>query len=104
MISLAKTTSDHVPCVVQIGTSIPKDQVFRFENYWIDQPGFLEVVHSVWNSEVLATNTASKIAAKFKLLRRVLKKWAMSLSKIKNLLKQCNAVLLVMQYSSAGVG
>jgi hypothetical protein len=66
--------------------------------------GFLEVVHSVWNSEVLATNIASKIAAKFKLLRRVLKKWAMSLSKIKNLLKQCNAVLLVMQCSSADVG
>jgi hypothetical protein len=96
MTPLAKTTSDHVPCVVQIGTNIPKAQVFRFENYWIDQPGFLEVVHSVWNSEVLATNTASKIAAKFKLLRRVLKKWAMSLSKIKNLLKQCNAVLLVL--------
>jgi hypothetical protein len=82
--------------VVQIGTSIPKAQVFRFEYYWKDQLGFLEVVHSVWNSEVLATNTASKIAAKFKLLRRVLKKWAMSLSKIKNLLKQCNAVLLVL--------
>jgi endonuclease/exonuclease/phosphatase family metal-dependent hydrolase len=30
MIPLAKTTSDHVPCVVQIGTSIPKAQVFRF--------------------------------------------------------------------------
>jgi hypothetical protein len=74
MIPLAKTTSDHVPCVVQIGTNIPKAQVFRFENYWIDQPRFLEMVHSVWNSEVLAINTASKIATKFKLLRRVLKK------------------------------
>jgi endonuclease/exonuclease/phosphatase family metal-dependent hydrolase len=27
MIPLAKTTSDHVPCVVQIGTSIPKSIV-----------------------------------------------------------------------------
>jgi hypothetical protein len=96
MSPLAKSTSNHVPCVVQIGISIPKAQVFRFENYWIDQPGFLEVVHSVWNSEVLATDTASKIAAKFKLLRRVLKKWAMSLSKNQKSSQ-------TMQCSSAGV-
>jgi endonuclease/exonuclease/phosphatase family metal-dependent hydrolase len=33
MLSLAKTTSDHVPCMIQIGTSIPTTKVFRFENY-----------------------------------------------------------------------
>ena len=32
---LAKPTSDHVPCVVSISTSIPKAQVFRFENHWV---------------------------------------------------------------------
>jgi exonuclease III len=96
MIPLAKTTSDHVPCVVQIGTSIPKAQVFRFENFWTDQPGFLEVVQSVWASEVTASNSVSRVAAKFKNLRRALRKWAMSLSKLKNILKQNNAVLLVM--------
>jgi hypothetical protein len=50
----------------------------------------------VWNSEVLATDIASKIAAKFKLLRRVLKKWAMSLSKNQKSSQ-------TMQCSSAGV-
>jgi hypothetical protein len=30
--------------------------------------------------------------AKFKLLRRVLKKWAMGLSKLKQMVKQCNNV------------
>jgi hypothetical protein len=44
MLSLARTTSDHTPYVVQIGTMIPKAQIFQFENYWVDQPGFLEVV------------------------------------------------------------
>jgi hypothetical protein len=96
MIPLAKTTSDHVPCVVQIGTSIPKAQVFRFENFWTEQPGFLEVVQSVWASEVATPNSASRVVAKFKKLRRALRKWAMSLSKLKNILKQSNAVLLVM--------
>ena len=30
---LARPTSDHTPCVVSIGTSIPKAAVFRFENH-----------------------------------------------------------------------
>ena len=30
---LAKPISDHLPCVIEVGTSIPKSKVFRFENY-----------------------------------------------------------------------
>jgi hypothetical protein len=41
MLPLVKTTSDHVPCVVQIGTNIPKPKVFQFETHWIDQPGWV---------------------------------------------------------------
>jgi hypothetical protein len=52
-------------------------------------------VHSVWQAEVKATNSATRVVAKFKQLRRVLKKWALGLSKIKSLLKQCDAVLAV---------
>jgi endonuclease/exonuclease/phosphatase family metal-dependent hydrolase len=37
MLPLAKTTSDHVPCVIQIGTNIPKAKVFRFETHWVHQ-------------------------------------------------------------------
>jgi hypothetical protein len=36
VLPLAKTTSNHVPCVVQIGTSIPKVNIFIFENYWVN--------------------------------------------------------------------
>jgi endonuclease/exonuclease/phosphatase family metal-dependent hydrolase len=31
---LVKPTSDHLPCVVSIGTKIPRAKIFRFENYW----------------------------------------------------------------------
>jgi hypothetical protein len=41
VLPLAKIGSDHVPCVVNIDTNIPKANFFRFENYWIDLPGFL---------------------------------------------------------------
>jgi hypothetical protein len=62
----------------------------------MDQPGFLDLVTSVWNSKVKATTTSSKIAAKFKLLRRVLKRWGNTLSNLNNVIKACNEVLLVL--------
>jgi hypothetical protein len=95
MLLLARTTCDHTPCVVQIRT-IPKAQIFRFENFWVDQPGFTEVVHMVWNSDVRANNSVSRVSAKFKLLRRVLKRWAKGLSQIKNQIQECNLVISIM--------
>jgi hypothetical protein len=62
MLPLAKTTSDHVPCMIQIGTSIPKAKVFKFENYWVDQIGFLDMVKSVWSKDFRTNNSASKVA------------------------------------------
>jgi hypothetical protein len=83
---LSKPTSDHIPCMVQIDTDIPKENVFRFENFWVDQPDFFEIVQNTWNSKVRATNSVTKVTAKFKLLRRVLKKWRKGISKINNLI------------------
>jgi hypothetical protein len=39
-----KPTSGHIPCVITIQTQIPGSKVFRFENYWIAHPGFLQTV------------------------------------------------------------
>ena len=54
LLPMARPTSDHIPCKIQIGTNIPKAQTFRFENYWIDHPGFMDLVKSVWTSNVRA--------------------------------------------------
>ena len=48
---LSKSTSDHVPCVINISTSIPKAKIFRFENYWTHQEGFLPLVENVCQSK-----------------------------------------------------
>ena len=48
VLPLAKTSSDHVPCVVSIDTTIPKAKVFRFENFWVDMPGFMDCVRNSW--------------------------------------------------------
>ena len=41
---MAKPSSDHVPCMVNISTDIPKSNIFRFDNFWVDMPGFMECV------------------------------------------------------------
>ena len=74
--------------MVQIDTSIPKANTFRFENFWVEQPGFLDLVQHTWNTEVIATNSVTKISTKFKLLRKALKRWSKSISKINKLIDQ----------------
>ena len=93
--TLARPTSDHVPCVISIGTSIPKAQVLRFENYWIKMPGFLEVVNSIWSIHCLG-NAAICISAKLKLLRKGLKKWSTSISVVNKLVENCNNTIFML--------
>jgi hypothetical protein len=82
--------------MVQIGTKIPKANVFRFENLWVQHPGFFEVVQDAWNMEVRAHTSVVVIVAKLKNLRGVLKRWSKSLSKINSLIKNCNDALLTL--------
>jgi hypothetical protein len=67
LILLAKTTLDHIPYVVQIGTKISNAIVFRCENYWIKHPGFFDVVTPIWHREVRASSSLAIIVAKFKI-------------------------------------
>jgi hypothetical protein len=59
--------------VVSVGTSIPKAKVFCFENHWIRMPGFLQVVETIWNISCPG-DSAKRISAKLKLLRKGFKK------------------------------
>jgi hypothetical protein len=54
------------------------------------------VVQSVWQSEIQASNSATRLTAKFKLLRKVLKRWARGLSRLKDHIIVCNQTLLIM--------
>jgi hypothetical protein len=72
---LVKPTSDHLPCVISIGTKIPRAKLFRFENYWLQHSGFTDIVKNAWNIPVSFTNSAKRINAKLKNVRRALKIW-----------------------------
>ena len=73
--SLAKTGSDHAPCVVNIDTKIPKAKIFRFENYWVDMPGFKDCVTHSWGMNSNKTHTSAVVVDKLKTLWFNLKKW-----------------------------
>jgi hypothetical protein len=90
---LAKPVSDHTPCVVSIQTSIPKCRLFRFENYWPLHPGFKETVLESWNHPVRANNSALILSAKLKRLRKDLKFWSKSISRLSTAIENSNKAL-----------
>lgn len=47
--TMPRAISDHVPFVIKIESSIPKQNAFRFENYWVQIEGFFDHVAQVWS-------------------------------------------------------
>jgi hypothetical protein len=87
VLPLAKPASDHIPCVVDIDTVIPRAKIFRFENFWVQLPGFLDCVHKSWNKVSRKNTSASILVDKLKTLRYDLKHWKTSMSKLKQLIE-----------------
>ncbi len=87
--ALSKCISDHAPCVISIETSIPKAKIFRFGNFWVDIPGFMETVKNIWDIPMRADNQGKIINGKLKNLRRGFKIWSRRLSNLNSLI--CNS-------------
>jgi hypothetical protein len=67
-------TSDHIPLLVNIPTSLPKTHLFRFENSWLKNPDFLPSILSVWfNSWVSADPTGGLVTRIKAVIRHVAK-------------------------------
>jgi hypothetical protein len=93
VLPLEKITSNHILCSVVISTSIPKANIFLFENYWVEQGDFLETVMDCWHSTLGQTDAAKNITAKFKALKAALKVWSRNLSNLRLLISHCNNVI-----------
>ena len=98
VLPLAKPISDHLPCVIKVGTSIPKARVFRFENYWLHHSDFKQVVASAWSIPVGNLDSVKSLNAKFKILRRALKLWAKSLSCLKTAIAKLNELIFMWDF------
>lgn len=90
---LGKPVSDHIPCVVNIETKIPRAKLFRFESFWLLHPGFMEVVQAVWLKLVQSVNAAIVLCHKFKILRHDLKIWSNNISRLSVAIENCNKTL-----------
>jgi exonuclease III len=95
---LTMETSDHVPCAISVSTKIPKSFIFRFENYWLQHPGFISVVQQHWTAPSHLIDTAKILTAKFKNLRAALKVWKASLSNLKVAIDNVKLVLAFLQF------
>jgi hypothetical protein len=92
--ALDMTPSDHCPCVVKISSHIPKSAIFRFENYWLKQESFVNIVNQGQSINTANQDCAKIIIAKFKNLRKLIKDWRESLSNLKIVISNINNVLL----------
>lgn len=95
--TLVMQTSDHWPCNITIFTSIPKGKIFRFENYWLQHPSFLQTAQQGWQDPTNQTNKAKAITAKCKNLRKALRSWQQNHSNIKKNLSNIKTVLSLSQ-------
>lgn len=74
--SLPRQTSDHVPLLVSISTSIPKPSTFRFENSWLKHTSFLITILPTWSGTAALTNAAGTLVSRLKATRYAAKVWA----------------------------
>jgi hypothetical protein len=80
--TMPRDISDHVPCLVSFKSKIPKPKLFRFENFWLELDGFMNLFQTTWNGIPSIPDKAKNLTAKFKYVRKVLKEWQKSLPKI----------------------
>jgi len=93
MKALVMETSDHWPCIIEISTTIPRSNVFRFENYGLTHEDFAEVVVRGWNAPQHLLDPAKNLTAKFKNLRRELKVWKAQLPSLALTIQNIKTVL-----------
>jgi hypothetical protein len=71
--TLSRDISDHSSCLVSVSTDIPKAKSFWFENYWMLQKDFMQIMEHGWSLPNNQTDKAKMLGYKFKNLRRALR-------------------------------
>ena len=93
---LSKPLSIHIPFLLHIGSKIPKSNMFRFDNFWVDHQGFMDTVGLHWNNSLVFANAAKNMSSKLKQVRAGLKSWSKNLSNLSKLVYNCKWVLLLL--------
>ena len=72
---LRQVVSDHCPLLVVVGYVKKGQSVFKFENMWLKEEGFVERVRQWWNGYCFLGSPSFILARKLKALKDDLKKW-----------------------------
>ena len=68
--ALPRIGSDHTPLVLDTGARAPSNpKPFRFEKWWLSQPGFHQMVTEAWNSVSCSVSSSDNWMAKTRVLR-----------------------------------
>lgn len=76
-------TFEHCPLLVSFSSATPKGQVFRFENFWLHQQGFIDLLQHEWSLPQPINDCAKIVTPKLKKLRKILKARNANLSNLK---------------------
>ena len=69
--ALPRVGSDHTALVLDTGARAPTNpKPFRFEKWWLSQPGFHQVVTEAWNSVASSKSSADNWMIKAKVRRK----------------------------------
>jgi hypothetical protein len=96
--SMTRRTSDHVPLKIDIATTIPRSNLFWFDNYWVNEPGFVSMIESAWACRTRKSDPAAAISAKLKRTRRTIKNWRKSKPNLGQQETDCSIVINLIDF------
>lgn len=77
--ALSSSISDHCPLFLSQSDDLPWPASFKFEQFWIRVPGFLEIVKEAWDMLVQGNSAMMKLHNKFINTAKKLRTWSQSL-------------------------
>lgn len=73
--ALCRSTSDHIPIMLGWCKPFGGLKPFKFEEMWLAEPDFFEVVNQEWNRSKFSGNPSRRFALKLKTLKGCLIEW-----------------------------
>jgi hypothetical protein len=74
--TLSKEVSDHNPLRVNFGAKlVKKEPIFRFEKWWFDIEGFVDLVKKTWGNDCPSNDPMEVWQFKIRLLGKKIKGW-----------------------------
>ncbi|KAJ1275668.1 hypothetical protein BS78_05G153400 [Paspalum vaginatum] len=100
--STTRTTSDHKPLLVSFSSTVPKSNIFRFENAWLKNTSFLPAVLPVWHGCSTSRDAAGSLAGKLKAVRAAAKRWAKQWRAPPCIIPNCKFLILLLDSLEEG--